>query len=93
MTGPITWEAVAFLVGLIVPVAGAIIWFSRRINQVKESLDAHKLYAAETFATKEGMTTALRDVKDSVDRLTERLDRWFDAEPPFQFRRRPPGDS
>jgi len=41
---------------------------------LRRSLEAHKLYAAETFATKEGLTEAFDRVHDDLDKISDRLD-------------------
>ncbi len=58
-------------------------------EEVRSNLQEHKLYAAEHFATKDGVTQALdrveaaverltQQVHDVVERLTDRLDRYLE---------------
>lgn len=49
-------------------------------DELRRSLEAHKLYAAENFATKGGLTQAVNRVDDAVKRLTDRIDRYFEKE-------------
>jgi len=84
MSGVVTWEVVSTVIGALM-IAGALVsWvlgrFSardRKIDALRESLNAHKLHAAETYATKSGLTESLNRVHDSVDRLTERIDEFM----------------
>ncbi len=47
-------------------------------DELRRSIEAHKLYAAETFATEGGLTQAVNRVDDAVKRLTDRIDRYFE---------------
>ena len=47
-------------------------------DELRRSLEAHKLYAAENFATEGGLTQAVNRVDDAVKRLTDRMDRYFE---------------
>ena len=47
-------------------------------DELRRSLEAHKLYAAENFATEDGVTHAVNRVDDAVKRLTDRMDRYFE---------------
>jgi len=46
----------------------------KEIGTLQKALHEHKLYAAEHYATKDGLTDALRSMESAIDRLTERLD-------------------
>ena len=49
-------------------------------DELRRSLEAHKLYAAENFATEGGLTQAVNRVDDAVKRLTDRMDRYFEKD-------------
>ena len=43
-------------------------------DELRRTIEAHKLYAAEHFATEEGMSKALEPVLKAIERLADRLD-------------------
>lgn len=56
---------------------------------LRRELNEYKVHAAETFATKEGVSAAVGRVESAVDRLTERIDRLLEAQataPPSRSR-------
>lgn len=115
MTGAVTWEVLAWVLGIItaagVAVAGFLFWVWRivqtvkteqaaelsdrdlkieavhaRAGQVEANFNEFRVHAAENFATKDGMLQAVGRVEaavdrlttlvhDTVERLTDRLDR------------------
>ena len=73
MTGAITWEQVAFFLGLLVTVVGFVsgVWWrvEGKINAAKDKADSvasalaeHKLHVAETYSTKSGM----KEIRDEI---------------------------
>lgn len=46
-------------------------------EELRKSLEAHRLYAAETFATAGDVRDAVKELKASVDGLTARLDKFL----------------
>ena len=50
-------------------------------EETRRALEAHKLYAAETFATAHELASALGEVKSAIDRLTGRLDQILTLRP------------
>lgn len=48
-------------------------------EELRRSLEAHKLYAAEHFATNESVGKAMEGIQKSIDRLADRLDRLLPA--------------
>lgn len=50
------------------------------IDQANKALTDHKLHAAETFATRTGVTESLDRVFAAVDRLTSRFDEFLRIE-------------
>ncbi len=107
LSGTVSWEVLAWVVGLIVAAGSAVavflFWVWRLLTEqrtawqaaidatiarlateegrakaaeeeTRRALEAHKLYAAETFATAHELATALGEVKSAIDRLTGRLD-------------------
>jgi hypothetical protein len=119
MTGAVTWEVLAWVIGIIaaagITVAGFLFWVWRilqaakaeqakelserdlqieavhgRVGQVEANFNEFRVHAAENFATKDGMTHAIGRVEaaverlttlvhDTVERLTDRLDRMLEA--------------
>ena len=81
MTGAVTWEVIG-VIAVVLAGAGSIVgWvlnrFSlrdKKIDKIKDELSEHKLYAAEHYATKTGLTVSLNRVHDSFDNLTGRID-------------------
>lgn len=61
--------------------------------RVEKSLADHKLYAAETFATKSGLKESLEHVHKSLDHLADRIDELLKltAQPAPPRRRPRPG--
>lgn len=47
-------------------------------SEASKDLAAHKIYAAETFSTKAGLTEALNRVHDALDKLADRIDLLID---------------
>ena len=54
MTGSVTWEALVFIVGLILSagaaVAGVLLWHNSQINAMQRNLDAFKTEVAKEYA-------------------------------------------
>lgn len=46
-------------------------------DELRRALEAHKLYAAENFATTHELANALGRVEASIERLADRLDKIF----------------
>lgn len=80
------------LLGFLIAFAGAvggIYWrFSSAIADVRAELAAHKLHAAEVFATKAGMQEqtaqllrAIEGIGNRIDSISERIDRAFESRP------------
>lgn len=66
---------------------GVVTWVSAQftardkdIDAVQKSLADHKLHAAETFATRAGVTESLDRVFAAIDRLTSRFDEFLRIE-------------
>lgn len=51
-----------------------------QIEACEKDVAAYKVHAAETFATKEGVSAAVGRVESAVDRLTGRIDRLLEAQ-------------
>lgn len=49
-------------------------------EDIRRELGDYKVHAAETFATKEGVSAAVGRVESAVDRLTGRIDRLLEAQ-------------
>jgi len=92
-------DALLAAVGPLIPVVGFIltVWWkvetkidkaAAKAEAAQKDLAAHKLHAAETFATKAGMqeqTTqimrAIEGVGNRIDGVHERLDRMYESQP------------
>ena len=81
----LTVELVALIAGPVTVAVGVVLWFMREIAKVRKEaavaaaenadrIAAHKLYAANNFVTKSGLTDSLNRVHDSVDHLADRID-------------------
>jgi len=57
-------------------------------EEIRRTLEAHKLFAAEHFATEEGVSKAMEPILRAIDRLTDRLDRLLPDLPRQQPRTR-----
>lgn len=70
----ITWEVIAAVITVLTFVGG--IWF--RIESMcrknTDELSAHKLYVAETYATKLGMEAQTSQIMKAISELGERLE-------------------
>ena len=96
MTGPEIMAVVGFIVMLFGVIFGVWKYLDGKLTSARKETDgvardlaAHKLHAAETFATKAGMqeqTTqimrAIEGVGNRIDGVHERLDRMYEARPP-----------
>lgn len=85
MTGAITWEALAYFVGLLVPITAAIIFVLRKINNVHNDLLQYKLDAADKYVQSQHLEKLERQLISSetkmiasIDALTKRLDSLID---------------
>jgi hypothetical protein len=51
-------------------------------DDLRRTIAEHKLFAAEHFATEDGVSKALEPVLKAIDRLADRLDRYLSGEAP-----------
>ena len=93
MTGPITFEALAYVLVTLLGMGTIVGWGfkllaarDRKIEKLetsflmlKDKLADHELNAAKTYATKAGLSASLGDMKSSIDQLSERLNSMLDA--------------
>jgi hypothetical protein len=87
MTIDLAIQIGGFLVFLAGFAWGLVTWiiaqFAARdkdIAETQKTLSDHKLHAAETFATRTGVTESLDRVFSAVDRLTSRFDEFLRME-------------
>jgi hypothetical protein len=87
MTLDLAIQIGGFLVALAVFAWGLVAWivaqFAARdaaISRTEKTLSDHKLHAAETFATRAGVTESLDRVFAAIDRLTSRFDEFLRIE-------------
>lgn len=88
MSGAVTWEVVGVIVGALMGAGAIVRWILGRfvirddrikaldeeLGVLRQSISDHKLYAAEHFATRSGLTEALNSMRASIDGLTGRID-------------------
>lgn len=79
-----------FAWGIVTWVVGQFASRDAAIAQAAKDLAAHKLHAAETFATRAGVTESLDRVFAAIDRLTSRFDEFLRIEADRQSPRRIP---
>lgn len=79
MSGAVTWEVVGAIFAIASAVVTIVIWVMREFSSVRRSIEAHKLYAAEHYATKDGMTNGLKRVEDELHRMNGRMDAMLNA--------------
>ena len=49
-----------------------------KVEQLGKELEAQKLYAANTYVTKQGLHQTMDEFRSSIDRLADRIDRLLD---------------
>lgn len=106
MSGPITWEALVFVVGLMVPTIGTVGWIfiyfvkrlraietnaEQRVQGVEKDLAAYKLDVADKYASVSHLTEVEQRLVKSMDNLADRLDKLFDLIESIGKDRRPMG--
>jgi len=69
-----------FAWGIVTWVIGQFASRDADIENARKELSAHKLHAAETFATRAGVTESLDRVFAAIDRLTSRFDEFLRIE-------------
>lgn len=69
-----------FAWGLVTWIVGQFASRDVAIAEARKDLAAHKLHAAETFATRSGVTESLDRVFAALDRLTDRFDEFIRIE-------------
>jgi hypothetical protein len=86
----VTPEQMVYLVLAIAGAVGGIYWrWGAVIGKVRDDLSAHRLYVAEHYVTKQGLTEqttqimkAIDGVGDRLDGVNQRLDRVFEQPKP-----------
>lgn len=73
-TEPLTLSIAIQIITLIAFAVGVTLYISRGFAARDKDLAEHKLHAAETFATKAGVTESLDRVFNAIDKLTTRVD-------------------
>lgn len=79
MSGAVTWDMVGAIFLIASAVVGIVIWVTREFASVRRSIEAHKLYAAEHYATKDGVTNGLHRVEAELHRMNGRMDSMLNA--------------
>ena len=86
MTGAVTWEILIFLGTVVFATATIVFAFFKLLHSARRDaneaistltadLAAHKLYAAEHFATREGVNKELDRMSAKLDRIDGKIDR------------------
>jgi hypothetical protein len=65
------WEALGAALAMC---AGVARWAFVQLRKLEQALNAHKLYAAERFATKAEVAAVEADIKSSLGRIEGKLD-------------------
>lgn len=79
MQGAVTLEVVGAMFTIASAVVAIVIWVMREFASVRRSIEGHKLYAAEHYATKGGMTDGLHRVEQELHRMNGRMDAMLNA--------------
>lgn len=79
MTGPITWEALAYLFALAGTLAGVWWWMSGAVRKVADDLSVYKLEAAEKYASVSHLKEVEGRLASAIERLTNRIDKLLSA--------------
>ena len=82
-----TPEQLLYLVMAIAAAVGGVYWrWGAVIGKVRDDLSSHRLYVAEHYVTKQGLTEqttqimkAIDGVGDRLDGVNQRLDRVFET--------------
>ncbi|MCZ4272474.1 hypothetical protein [Maritalea porphyrae] len=75
MSGAVTWEIVSLIAGIGAMLVTIVSWSFRVISLLRKEIAEHKLYAANHYATKDGVNQELEKFRQSIDRLIDRIDR------------------
>ncbi|PDT55020.1 MULTISPECIES: hypothetical protein [Sinorhizobium] len=85
MTGQEIMYAVGFFVSVFVAIFGVWKYVDGKYSSLRDELSAHKLYTAENYVTKAGLTEqtnqimkAIEGVGNRIEAISERLDRVFE---------------
>lgn len=74
MNTPVTIDLVVYIAASVSVAVGIVVWVTTRIGQVRTSLDAHKLHAAETYATKLSVSDGFTRIENKMDKMADKLD-------------------
>lgn len=64
--------------GIIAAVIGVLKMIWSRVSRMEASMNHHKLYAAETYATKEDLNRGIDRIMDKLEKILDKLDRKVD---------------
>lgn len=78
MTGPVTFEFLAQVVGAVILAVGIVVFVLRELGRRDIELEKYKTHVAETYASKISVGESLRSVHDSLEKLAGRIDRLLD---------------
>ena len=74
-----TWIALAgLIVGLIIASLGAVVWFVRLEGRVNTTIALQAQFKEWVEKEHSSIATGLKEVKDSIERLFDKLDRKAD---------------
>jgi hypothetical protein len=75
MNSPVvTVELVGYVVAAVVLVVPIVLWVNARFGSLWRAHDAHRLYAAETYATKASVNDGFNRLEGKIDKVDTKLD-------------------
>lgn len=74
MSGAITWDVLASIFMICGAVVAVVVWVHGRLEALRRSIEAHRLFAAETYVTKAGMSEGLERIETALQRIEQRID-------------------
>ena len=89
--GVITWDILLALLTIMGAVVAVVVWVHSRLEAQRRSLEAHRLYAAENYVTKAGMSEGLKRIETALERIEQRIDGLYQGPAPRPQASRSPG--
>ena len=71
----VTVELVAMISGAVGIAVIIVVWITRAHGGLRKQITDHQLFAAEHYVTKEGLSKDMNQMRDSIDKLSDRIDR------------------
>lgn len=80
MTGNVTFEFVAQIVGALILAVGVVVFVMREFGRRDIELEKYKTHVAENYSSKASVADAMRHVNDTLEKISTRLDRFLDRQ-------------